>query len=92
LEIQRDSPFRFDSSAETTREVMDILTAILNALTAIAQLPGEIRALTAAYQKAQQNALAAKINEDTRPLEVGPTTDDEKAAAAKALASDIAHL
>lgn len=72
--------------------ILAFVALITEGFKAIPALLAEIKSLRAEMAQAKIDALTAKISVDTRPLEVGPTTNEEKDAAAKAIAGDIHSL
>lgn len=70
-----------------------MVTAILNILAGIFdQLPQLIEQWLNDRKAAQLAAQMQQIQTDTRDLQAGPTTLEQKDAAAKALAQDTAQL
>lgn len=71
---------------------MGWLTAITGFFKTIGILNDRISQLISYFQKAEQAGWFKQVNADFKPLIDGPTTGEQKSAAAKAIATDISHI
>lgn len=71
---------------------MDWITLIGQGLKAFNNLNDRADQLITYFKKAEEAGWFAKTAEDFKPLMSGPTTKEQKDAAAKAIADDISKL